>query len=119
MASVPLVPVALSPTVVAGLGQFFVSAPVNSPTGTAINLSAWVSLTAQLEPPANNPTGSSVSFGTVTGSSTGVITLETTPTDLATVPSGSARLYISGKPTSGDTLQLLSSGVCTVQTLNT
>jgi hypothetical protein len=116
MAFVALVPVTMNPVINPPYGQAFVSPVVASPTGTPIDLSAWVSLVASIVPPAPNPTGASATFGTVTANSGGVITLTTSATDLASAPSGTARLQIHGKATSGDTtLQLLATGVITVQ----
>ena len=116
MAFVPLVPVTLNPVINPPYGQAFVSPVVASPTGTPIDLSAWVSLVASMVPPSPNPTGASSTFGTVTATNAGIITLETASTDLASTPSGTARLQIHGKATSGDTtLQLLATGVITVQ----
>lgn len=115
MAFVPLVPVALNPILTQGHGQQFNAPLIQSPAGANIDLSAWVSLVAKIIPTSPNPTGSDASFGTVAAAAGGVLTLTTSPTDLASVAPGSARLVISGKPTSGDTDQLLASGVITVQ----
>ena len=116
MAFVPLVPVTLNVVANPPYGQAFISAPVQSASGAAIDLSAWVSLTAHLVPASPNPTGAASTFGAVSGASTGILTLTTSATDLASVASGTARLQITGKATSGDTtLQLLAQGVITVQ----
>src|SRR5579872_6203687 len=116
MAFTPLVPVTMNITVNPPYGQAFFSPPVVNASGTAIDLSAWVSLTAHLIPPAPAPTGASTTFGTVTGNSSGVLELATSSTDLASTPSGTARLQITGKALSGDTtLQLLATGVVTIQ----
>jgi len=116
MAFVPLIPVTMNITSNPPYGQAFVAPVVASPSGTPIDLSAWVSLTAHLVPPAPSPTGASTTFGTVTGASTGILTLETSATDFASTASGTARLQITGKATSGDTtLQLLATGVVSIQ----
>jgi hypothetical protein len=115
MAFVPLVPQSMNATILPGAAASYSSSPVLGPTGTAINLSAWVSLLAQIVPAVPNPTGAAASFGTVTANAAGVITLQTSDSDLAAVASGTARLLITGKPTSGDIVQLLSSGVATIQ----
>jgi hypothetical protein len=116
MAFVPLVPPTLNVVANPPYGQAFISSPVQSPSGTPIDLSSWVSLTAHLVPASPNPTGAASTFGVVTGASNGVLTVTTSATDLANVASGTARLQITGKAASGDTtLQLLAQGVITVQ----
>jgi hypothetical protein len=116
MAFIPLVPVTLNITSNPPYGQAYVSPVVAGPTGTPIDLSAWVSLTAHIVPAAPSPAGASATFGTVTATNAGIITLETSSTDLASTASGTARLQITGKATSGDTtLQLLATGVISVQ----
>jgi hypothetical protein len=114
MAFVPLTPVTLNVTMTQGYGQAFNSGIVMGPTGAAINLSAWTDLVATIVDPSVGPASGSATFGTVTAAATGVVTLTVSPTDLATVPSGSAKLILSGKPTSGDTVQVLTTGVLTL-----
>jgi hypothetical protein len=115
MAFTPVVPVTLNIVITQGAGQLFTAPAINSPSGTAVDLSAWVSLAAKIVPPAPTPTGGDATFGTVTGGTGGSLTLETSATDLATVAPGSAQLRIYGKPTSGDSLQLLATGSVTIQ----
>jgi hypothetical protein len=116
MAYVPLVPVSLNATMQQALAQNFQSPVINSPSGSPINLSAWVDLTATINALNPSPNTADATFGTVTGASTGIITLTTSATDLASVPAGSANLIISGKPTSGDSLQVLCTGVLNLKT---
>lgn len=115
MAFVGLVPQTLNVAIRQGLDQEFQSNPVLNLAGTAVNLSAWTSLTATLCPPSPVPYGTNANFGTVTGGSTGVISLQTAATDLASVPPGSGTLIIKGKPTSGDEYQVLATGTLTIQ----
>lgn len=119
MAFVNLAPGSWNPTIVPTLAQAWTLPVINSLAGTPVDFSAWTSLTAHLYPPSNNPTGSAVAFGTVTGATGGLITVATNATDLATVPSGTSRVYISGKPTSGDIVQLIAGGAAAINTLNT
>lgn len=114
MAFVPLVPQTLNIAPTQGYAQSFLSSPVVNPAGTAVDLSGWVSLAAKLVPSSPNPTGTDVSFGTVTATNAGVITLTMSAADLASVPIGSAKLLITGKPTGGDATQVLATGVCSL-----
>lgn len=114
MAFTALVPTTVNPTITKGAAQSFASPIVNTPGGSPVNLSAWVSLAAKLVPPTPNPTGADVTFGTVTAASTGIVTLTTAAADLSTAEPGTARLLITGKPTSGDDPQILVSGVATI-----
>jgi hypothetical protein len=114
MAFVPLVPQTLNITCQKTSAASFNSAPVLGPTGSAISGSAWVSLLAQLVPASPNPTGAPLSFGTVTFSALGVLTLQQNDTDFATIEPGTAKLVITGKPTSGDIIQTLATGVATI-----
>lgn len=114
MAFVDLVPANINMTVYQAASGATNSGVVNSLTGTPINLSAFTDLVATLTPLNVGPCASSVTFGTVTGGSTGILTVTTDDTDLATVAPGSANLQITGKPTSGDIVQILASGICTV-----
>jgi|ERR1700754_1637910 len=114
MALVPLVPGTINAVITIGNAQQYQSSIINSLAGTPVDLSAWVSLTAKLSPAVPSPTGSEATFGTVTGATGGVLKLTVAAADLASTSPGSARLIISGKPTSGDDIQLLSTGVATV-----
>lgn len=116
MANVNLVPVTFNPTIQTGLAQFFTSSAVQTPAGAAVDLSAWNSLSAKLAPQTPNPTGSDVSFGTVTGSNTGILTLELSATDLATAPAGTAKIIIEGVHVALDDPQVLAVGIATLQT---
>jgi hypothetical protein len=116
MAFTPLIPVNMNIVISPPDAQAYISPAVLGLTsGTALNLSAWTSLQASIVPPAPSPTGAPVTFGTVTGGATGLLTLETNATDLASVPAGNAQLRITGKPTSGDIVQLLATGTVTIQ----
>lgn len=114
MAFVPLIPAALSPTITKGLAQQYQSAPIVGFTGTAIDLSAWVTLTAKAVPASQSPVGTDVTFGTVTATNAGVVKLTVAASDLSTVETGTAKLLVYGKPTSGDDYQLLASGALTL-----
>lgn len=96
------------------VAQAFQSPPVVDFSNTAVDLSAWVSLTAKLIAPAPVPYQTEQTFGTVTGASNGVITVTTSTTDLASVPPGTGKLIITGKPTSGDSVQLIAVGSITL-----
>jgi hypothetical protein len=115
MAFTAVVPATMNVNITQTLAQAFQSTPVVNFAAAVVDLSAWVSLVAQLAPPTPNPTGAPVSFGTVTANSSGVITLQTSATDLDTVAAGSARLIITGKPTSGDIAQVICTGTAQVQ----
>jgi hypothetical protein len=110
MAAVSLVPGTLNASIQQGLYQVFTSAPIVNAAGAAINLSGWSALTAKLSPPQAVPYGTDVTFGTVTGSSLGVITLTVSATDLASIPSGTAKLLIEGINVALDPSQLIASG---------
>lgn len=114
MAFVDLVPQSLNVAITQGFAQSFSSAAVLSPTGSPIDLSAWVSLTAKLVPPSPNPTGTDTTFGTVTATNAGIVKLKLAATDLATIATGSAKLLITGKPTALDDAQVLSTGVASI-----
>lgn len=115
MAFKPLVPGVLNPQITIGAGQAYQSTAVKDFSGSAVDLSAYVGLAAKLVPISPNPNTADVSIGTVTADANGIVTLETSPTDLATAAAGAARLVIVGKPGSGDTLQVLAQGTATVQ----
>jgi hypothetical protein len=114
MAFVGLTPQTLNPTFAKGLDQQYNTAPVLNLAGIAVDLSAWVSLTAKLVPPTPSPTGADAAFGTVTAASTGVVSLKSGASDFASSEPGTARLIISGKPTSGDDAQILCTGTITI-----
>jgi hypothetical protein len=114
MAFVPLVVGSLNMTVNQGQGVAAVSAPILNAAGTAINLSAWTDLTATAVPASSGPNTADVPFGTVTAASTGIVTVETGASDFADGSPGTARLVISGKPTSGDIVQTLLTGTLTL-----
>lgn len=115
MAFTPLVPGTLNVTIYPTLAQSYQSPVINNAGGTPINFSAWTSLVATIQDPSPGPNSAAVTFGTVTGAAGGLITLQTSATDLDTVPSGSGRLVITGKPTSGDIVQLILTGTATIQ----
>jgi len=115
MSFIPLVPGNLNLTMRQGLEQQVTSAAILNAGGTAIDFSAWFSMSAKMVPPTPVPYGSDTTFGTVTGSSLGVVTLLVSATDLASVPPGSATLIIEGKSLTGDSLQLVASGTLTIQ----
>ena len=115
MAFVPLVPGTFNATFQKTMAASFALSVINGPTGTPIDFSAWTSLTATISPPAPVPYGTSVNFGTVTGATGGKITLQTNDTDFASIEPGSARLTITGKPTSGDIVQIIAVGAATIQ----
>lgn len=114
MAQVNLTPASINASITQAAGQFFTSTTVTNPAGVAIDLSAYTSLTAKAVATVPNPVTADVTFGTVTASALGIITLQTSITDLATKPAGTAKLIITGKPTAGDDAQLLASGTLTV-----
>lgn len=114
MAFVALVPVTLNMSVTQGLGQEFIAPIVNSPTGTAIDLSAWVSLTCDAIPIAPGPVQAPVAFGTVAGAAGGALSVQTGASDLSSGTPGTAKLVIKGKPTSGDAYQVLATGILTL-----
>jgi len=115
MAFTPLVPVTLNPTIIQTLPQAWVTPVVNSLTGTPINFSGWFSFEAFLGPTNATPNTADVTFGTVTGASTGILTLETSATDLENATPGTAYLRIVGKTLTGDANQLLATGVVNLQ----
>lgn len=114
MAVVPLVPQSLNITVVPGAVQTFTTAPVLGPTGSAINFSTWTSFTCKMVPPTPVPYGTNTTWGTATGSSTGVITVQQATSDLSSTPAGTAKVIIEGVNVSGDPSQLIASGTLTV-----
>jgi hypothetical protein len=71
-------------------------------------------MTAKLVPASPNPTGGDVTFGAVSGSNLGVVTLQQSATDLASAQPGTARLVITGQPLTGDPQQLVATGVVTL-----
>lgn len=114
MAYTNLVPISFSPTVTPGAAANFSLGKITSNGTTGINLSAWVSLTAKLIPPTSVPYGTDVAFGTVSGDSSGNLSLVQAAADLAGIVAGTGRFIVTGKPTSGDDAQLLCSGTITV-----
>jgi hypothetical protein len=114
MAFVPLVPQTMNVTCQKTSAASFNSSPVLGPTGSAINGSAWVSLVATLVPASPNPAGTTLAFGTLTFSSLGVLTLQQDDSDFASIEPGSAKIVLTGKPTSGDIVQTLATGVITI-----
>lgn len=114
MAFVPLVPGNLTATIRQGLAQQIQSGAIKNAAGTVIDLSAWVSLTAIAIPAASNPTSAPVTFGTVTADAGGIVYVNTSASDFASNGTGTSQYVISGKPTSGDSAQLLVSGTLTV-----
>lgn len=114
MAFQQLSPATLNATIYQAAAAAYASTVVNSLAGTAENLSAWVSLVATLTPLNPGPNTAAVTFGTVTASAAGVVTLQTADTDLIDVQPGSANLVITGKPTSGDIVQILCTGIVTL-----
>lgn len=115
MAFVPLTPVTLSPTCTAGAKQQFLSPVINDPAGSAIDLSGWDSFAAKCVPLAAGPAAADNSFGTVTGQADGKLKLIVAESDFTDAEAGTAKLIITGKPTSGDPSQLVCSGTITVQ----
>lgn len=114
MAFAQITPGQLNGTVVKNAASAFNSTPVNTLAGTAADLHLWVSLVATLVPLNPSPTTANLSFGTVTANASGIVNLQTNDTDLAAVSNGSATLLITGKPTSGDIVQTLATGIITV-----
>lgn len=114
MAEVNLTPVAMNAAISKGSYQAFASGVINSLAGTPVNLSAWIDLQATAVPLTPNPTSAPVTFGTVTGASTGILTLVCGPTDFAANGPGTARMVIRGKAASGDDDQILASGTLTL-----
>ena len=110
MAEVALVPGTINASMRRGAYQQFRSTAIVGPTGTAIDLSGWFSLSAKLVAQAPSPNTADVSFGTVTGSAAGVLTLTQAEADLASAPAGTAQLVIVGVNVDGDDEQLLASG---------
>jgi len=116
MALTPLVPAAVNAQVSAAGIQVFKSSVVKDFSGAALDLSAFVSLQAQVYSQnaaiGNNPTSLAVLTTTPTADSAGVITVETAPADMSTLPASgdTLNLVIVGKPTSGDALQILATG---------
>ena len=114
MAFVPLVPVVLNITVNQGLEDNFIFPTVKNAAGTNIDLSAWVSLSMTAIPPAPSPTSSAIVFGTPIGAAAGLLTAKSSPSDFAGQGAGNTRYVLSGKPTSGDALQTLATGIVTL-----
>ena len=114
MAFTPVVPGTFNVSMFQGLAQLFTAPALLNAAGSAINLSAWTSLTAIASAAVAGPNTADVTFGTVVGGAAGLLTLQTSASDLAAVESGTARLIITGKPTSGDAAQILYSGSLTV-----
>ena len=110
MAEVALVPVTFNVNMRKGAYQQFRSSPVLGPTGTAIDLSGWSSITAKLVAQSPGPNTTDVTLGTCAGSAAGVITLTQAEADLAAANPGSANLVIIGINVVGDDEQLLASG---------
>lgn len=115
MAFVPLVPVAMNITPTKGLKQNFQSVNVKDPSGTNIDLSAWNSIVAIAAPSVPGVNTSDVSFGTCSGDSAGVITLDIADTDFGSSSPGQAILVVKGKQSSGDAYQILARGSLTLQ----
>lgn len=115
MAFTPVIPTSMSVTMSQGLRQEFVSGIVTNMSGAPQDLSAWTSLTATIVANQPGPNTADATFGTVTASAGGVLTLITAAADLASVTPGTATLVISGKPTSGDDAQILSRGTFNLQ----
>lgn len=118
MAFTPLIPGNINLVVTQGLGQQTNSLKITGMDGTtAIDFSAWdqASLTAKITASNPNPNTADLTFGTVAGLAGGIITITTGASDLASVPPGTALLRVYGKPTSGDSNQLIATGTCTVQ----
>lgn len=110
MAVVPLVPGSINIQIQRGAYQQFKSTAVLDFAGAAVDLSGWFSYTAKLVPTSPNPNTADVTFGTVTGAASGIATLTVASTDLASNPTGTAKLLITGVKVSGDNPQLLASG---------
>lgn len=114
MAFANVVPVTLNVAMREGLGQSFQSPAVKDFAGAVVDLSAWVSLAAKAVPPAPGIFNASIALGTVTASAGGILTLTTSASDLTASEPGTCQLIISGKPTSGDALQTLATGILTL-----
>jgi len=114
MAFTDATPVTLNITCAQGLAQSFKSTAVRDSANAVVDLSAWTNLTAKAVPLSPGPASSDNTFGTVTASALGIITVTTAVADFAVDEIGSAKLIITGKPTSGDEAQLLASGALTV-----
>lgn len=114
MAFVPLTPVTANLSMTQTKAQKFKYGPVLDLDLAPVDFSGWDSFQAQAVPPTPALTGSSSTFGTVDGDASGFITVEISDSDLATKPAGTARLVISGKPTSGDDFQIIAAGALTV-----
>lgn len=110
MAFTALVPASINANIRRGAAQAFKSSAVVDFSGAAINLSAYDSLTAKLVALSANPNTADVTFGTVTGDASGILTLTLDASDLASNPTGTSQLVIIGKPVAGDDFQLLASG---------
>lgn len=110
MAFTDVVPATGTINMVQAAAQKFLMPTINSSGGSAVDLSAWVSLVCKMVPPTPVPYGADTTFGTVTAGAAGLLYVETGASDLASVPPGSAKFIITGKPTSGDAAQLLASG---------
>ena len=113
MANTPIVPQNFSVVINQGLAQTFKSQPVLDFSSAPVDLSTWGTLVAKAIPAAPGLNTADVSFGTVTADSAGIITLNTSITDLAGLAAGSSRLVIHGTP-SGGTAQIMSSGTLTL-----
>jgi hypothetical protein len=83
-------------------------------TPANVNFTSWTALTAKAIPAADSPVSADVTFGTVTGTSAGVLKLVVSDTDLASVAPGTSRFIITGKAPSSSVVQLLAQGVLTV-----
>jgi len=114
MAFVPLIPVTLNLSIFQGLEQINQAPLIQSPTLTNIDLSAWTSLTATAIPVAAGPCTQDVDFGTVSGAAAGVLKVTALNSDFSGSATGTAKLVIKGKPTSGDEFQILASGTFTL-----
>ena len=115
MAFTPLQPVTMNIAPTKGAGQQFVSPAVKDFSNVAVDLSAWVSLTAVAVAGTPGVNTSDVTFGTVTADSSGIITLVTSASDFSSSSAGIASLLIKGKPTGGDGFQTLARGNLTLQ----
>lgn len=110
MAVVPLVPASINATARRGAYQQFKSTAVIDFAGAPIDLSAWASMAVKLVAQSANPNTADVTAGTATGNASGIITMILASTDLATNPTGTAALVITGVHVGGDNPQLLASG---------
>lgn len=110
MAEVPLKPATINVAARRGLYQVFKSSAVLNFSDAAVNLSAWSAFTATITAQSPNPNTADVDFGTVTGDASGILTLTMAPTDLATVPAGTANLVLKGVNVGGDDEQILATG---------